>query len=239
MSSSQSAWAHGRVRAGALWCQRAAANGKGRVGGRVSLKSPQSGRTSICTSNTQKRHLHKSRVNIKTLMLYLLSFLSILTLQEPEGSWWGGQEEGKKERGGQTAKEETLLLTEQEGPLNVEAVWAQVGTEFPDTEHFRRERIYGGQSAEVGRVAAKLADPLPDRPGRADPFHGLGANFYSLKIIFLWGRLALGHWSVAFGAHLSWHGDRSWLVRARLAHDKQAGSRQTGWLMTMVAIELG
>ena len=165
-------------------------------------------------------------------MLYLLSFLSILTLQEPEGSWWGGQEEGKKERGGQTAKEETLLLTEQEGPLNVEAVWAQVGTEFPDTEHFRRERIYGGQSAEVGRVAAKLADPLPDRPGRADPFHGLGANFYSLKIIFLWGRLALGHWSVAFGAHLSWHGDRSWLVRARLAHDKQAGSRQTGWLTT-------
>ena len=31
-------------------------------------------------------------------------------------------EEGKKEQGGQTATEEMLLLTEQEGTLNVEAV---------------------------------------------------------------------------------------------------------------------
>ena len=53
------------------------------------------------------------------------------------------------------------------------------------------------------RVAAKIVDPLPDRPGRADPFRGLGADFYSLKTKFLWGRVALGHWSVAFGAHLS------------------------------------
>ena len=69
--------------------------------------------------------------------------------------------------------------------VSVEAVLAWVGKEFPDTEHFRRQWVYYEQRAEIMWVLGNAVGRPPDRPGRTSAFHGLVANFYSLKTKFL------------------------------------------------------
>lgn len=92
--------------------------GKGRVGGQVSLKSPQRGRTSIYTQHTKKT---PSQVTGKYKDLDAVPVFPLHS--DPAGALGiTVRAGGGKERAVRTNSKESLLLTEQEGTANVEAV---------------------------------------------------------------------------------------------------------------------
>ena len=84
--------------------------------------------------------------------------------------------------------------------VSVEAVLAWVGKEFPDTEHFRRQWVYYEQRAEIMWVLGNAVGRPPDRPGKADRFHGLIANVYSFRTKQISARsLVLSDWLGRYG----------------------------------------
>ena len=108
---------------------------------------------------------------------------------------------------------------------------------FP-TKSILEERVYWEERIEVVRGTAKTPGWLPDRSRRAHPSHGLAANFYSLRTKKI--PMARGGVRPLVGgllvAHLAEYGDRSFLVRDRMALNKQdviAHNKQDGpwqWL---------
>ena len=81
--------------------------------------------------------------------------------------------------------------------VNVVAVWAQVGKEFPYPEYCRMAWVLLRTKSRDNVLAASTAGWPSDRPGRVDTvrtaywfkgewwFYGLVPNFYMLKIKFL------------------------------------------------------
>lgn len=143
--------------------------------------------------------------------------------------------------------------------------WGSPGAgwkEFPDTEYFRREFIESERVSVWGVLQRWWADfpkmresrdwrekqsgGCPVRaagwPGGDRCFCGLAVNFIaSGHGKFLWQGFALGHWSGFYMAHmlLNIEVEAGWLGTGWLKKSGCHSSWQTGWIVTIAAMELG